>query len=95
LIFFAHFEACAKDIETFCDYLGKPAEVVLGHSFGGKVAMVYQQLAANKPKQVLTLTCCINHEVWVLDSMIDPQLPETDPSDKNSVPRVTSPLALP
>lgn len=35
------FEACADDIPAFCDALGIEKPVVLGHSLGGFVTMVY------------------------------------------------------
>jgi pimeloyl-ACP methyl ester carboxylesterase len=35
------FEACADDLRAFCDVLGIAAPVVLGHSFGGCIALLY------------------------------------------------------
>lgn len=35
------FEACAEDLPAFCDVLGIADPVVLGHSFGGCVALLY------------------------------------------------------
>ena len=35
------FEVCADDIRTFCDALGIEQPIVLGHSMGGFVAMLY------------------------------------------------------
>lgn len=35
------FEACADDVRAFCDALGIVRPVVLGHSMGGFVAMLY------------------------------------------------------
>jgi proline iminopeptidase len=35
------FEACADDLRAFCDTLGIADPVVLGHSFGGCVALLY------------------------------------------------------
>jgi pimeloyl-ACP methyl ester carboxylesterase len=36
-----NFEACADDLRAFCDTLGIVKPIVLGHSLGGYVAMVY------------------------------------------------------
>jgi pimeloyl-ACP methyl ester carboxylesterase len=35
------FEACADDIRAFCDVLGIDRPIVLGHSFGGMVVLLY------------------------------------------------------
>jgi pimeloyl-ACP methyl ester carboxylesterase len=35
------FEACADDVAAFCDALGIERPIVLGHSLGGLVALVY------------------------------------------------------
>lgn len=35
------FEACADDIRTFCDVLGIERPVVLGHSMGGPIVLLY------------------------------------------------------
>lgn len=35
------FESCADDVRAFCDALGIVAPVVLGHSLGGIIAMLY------------------------------------------------------
>ena len=35
------FEACADDIRSFCDALGIDRPIVLGHSFGGMVVLLY------------------------------------------------------
>ena len=34
-------DCCAADLLDLEDHLGRPADAVLGHSFGGKVALVY------------------------------------------------------
>ena len=34
-------DCCAADLLDLEDHLGSPADAVLGHSFGGKVALVY------------------------------------------------------
>ncbi len=34
-------DCCAADLLSLEDHLGRPADAVLGHSFGGKVALVY------------------------------------------------------
>src|SRR4051812_23549983 len=35
------FELCADDVRAFCDVLGIVAPIVLGHSMGGMVALLY------------------------------------------------------
>ena len=35
------FEVCADDLRAFCDGIGVERPVVLGHSMGGFVAMLY------------------------------------------------------
>lgn len=49
--------ACAEDVEALASALQRPLRSVLGHSFGGKVAM--QLAARNESIQ----------ELWVLDSL--------------------------
>lgn len=50
-------EACAEDLEALGDHLGPP-RVVVGHSFGGKVALA---LAARRPAGL--------EQVWSLDAI--------------------------
>jgi len=49
--------ACAKDLEQVAGAVGQPPEIVYGHSFGGKVALVYARHAGPKLRQL-----------WLLDS---------------------------
>ena len=48
-------EACARDLVRLEDHVGRRADAVLGHSFGGKVALVYARL---RPLR----------QLWVVDS---------------------------
>jgi len=48
---------CARDVEHLGERLGRAADVVIGHSFGGKVAMDLLACASHPPKTT-----------WVLDS---------------------------
>ena len=48
-------EACARDLVRLEDDVGRRADAVLGHSFGGKVALVYARL---RPLR----------QLWVVDS---------------------------
>eukprot|EP00960_Hanusia_phi_P061592 764885-Hanusia_phi.AAC.3 len=48
---------CARDVEVLGERLGRAADVVIGHSFGGKVAMDLLSFACQPPKTT-----------WVLDS---------------------------
>lgn len=67
-------EACAGDLEALLGVLG-PARVVVGHSFGGKVALA---LAARRPAGL--------EQVWSLDAAPGP-LPG-DPGDDHEVVHV-------
>ncbi len=48
-------KAAALDIVSLVSELKAPVEVIVGHSFGGKVALAYVQQVSLKPKQVWTL----------------------------------------
>ena len=50
-------EACAADLTGVEDHMGTPADAVLGHSFGGKVALVHARRASSVPRQY-----------WIIDS---------------------------
>ena len=39
-------DCCAADLPDLEEHLGRPADAVLGHSFGGKVALLYGRLRA-------------------------------------------------
>lgn len=60
-------EACAEDLSALLSRLGREAEVVAGHSFGGKTALMFAQLFPGRTRQV-----------WVLDSNPGSQEPSTD-----------------
>ena len=66
-------EACAEDLEALARHLGRPPRVVVGHSFGGKVALA---LAARRPAGL--------EQVWSLDAIpaaLDPdEAAETGPA---------------
>ena len=49
--------ACAADVAGLEAHLGRPAEAVLGHSFGGKVALLHARRAAPAPRRY-----------WIVDS---------------------------
>lgn len=55
-------DACAADIERLAQALGAPPTVVLGHSFGGKVAMKLAERAHQRGAPLASL--------WVLDSTV-------------------------
>lgn len=57
-------EAAAADLQALAAELGAEPEAVLGHSFGGKVALQYLEQAAVAPRQV-----------WVFDSTPDAGAP--------------------
>ena len=50
-------EACAADLADLETRLGRAADAVLGHSFGGKVALLHARRAAPGPRQC-----------WIVDS---------------------------
>ena len=51
-------EACARDLLDLEEQLGGPSDAVLGHSFGGKVALLHMGLRRTSPPG----------QVWVIDS---------------------------
>lgn len=51
--------ACARDIEALVAHLGRAPDVVIGHSFGGKVAMEYTLSAGHRPRGTWILDCPI------------------------------------
>ena len=53
-------EACARDLVRLEDELGRRADAVLGHSFGGKVALVYAGMRWGAGETL--------RQLWVVDS---------------------------
>jgi pimeloyl-ACP methyl ester carboxylesterase len=51
-------EACAKDLALLSDSLGRQPDVLIGHSFGGKVALEYARVVAGPLAQA-----------WILDAV--------------------------
>ena len=49
------FEACADDIRAFCDALGIERPVVLGHSLGGIIALVYGGISYSRQRSLIGL----------------------------------------
>jgi pimeloyl-ACP methyl ester carboxylesterase len=60
-------DACASDLATLAEHLGTPPRAILGHSFGGKVALVYAATGASSLDQV-----------WVMDSTPSRRAPAGD-----------------
>jgi esterase len=60
-------EACAQDLATLIAELGHEPEVIAGHSFGGKTALMFAQLFPGRTRQL-----------WVLDSNPGSQAPSED-----------------
>ncbi len=56
--------ACADDLARLEEATGRPATVVLGHSFGGKVTLVR---ASDRPEAL--------RQVWAIDSPLDTREP--------------------
>jgi pimeloyl-ACP methyl ester carboxylesterase len=50
-------ESCAKDLAALVAELGQEPEVIAGHSFGGKTALMFSQLFPGRTRQL-----------WILDS---------------------------
>jgi proline iminopeptidase len=62
------FEACADDVRAFCDAVGIEEPVVLGHSLGGFVAMVY---AARHPAHPSALVLQSTLARFDLDRLVE------------------------
>jgi pimeloyl-ACP methyl ester carboxylesterase len=69
--------ACVQDLTRLSEQLERAPEAVLGHSFGGKVALCY---AAQRPIKL--------EQVWVLDSYPGPH----EPNANHEVARVIEAL---
>lgn len=63
-------EACVQDLRDLAASLGSEPEVVIGHSFGGKVALAYARDYGAAPSAL--------QEVWTLDSNPGAQEPSPD-----------------
>jgi pimeloyl-ACP methyl ester carboxylesterase len=66
-------EACAGDLAALIQELGQEPTAIVGHSFGGKTALMFAQLFPGRARQI-----------WVLDSNPGSQ----DPTAANEVIRV-------
>lgn len=66
-------EACARDLDALLASLGSEPDVVVGHSFGGKTALMFARLFPSRARQF-----------WILDSNPGAQVP----SSANEVIRV-------
>jgi len=60
-------EACAGDLAALATRLGREPDVLLGHSFGGKTALMFARLFPARARQL-----------WVLDSNPGSQVPSSD-----------------
>jgi pimeloyl-ACP methyl ester carboxylesterase len=58
-------QAAAADLERLAQHTGLRPDAVLGHSFGGKVALVFAGTATTPPRQV-----------WVIDSTPQSRVPD-------------------
>ncbi len=77
--------ACAADVARLSRHLGRPVDALIGHSFGGKVAMVFARDEAPKPASL-----------WVLDSPPGAVDEAAEPRETRDVERVVALLrALP
>jgi pimeloyl-ACP methyl ester carboxylesterase len=71
--------ACASDVIELCDSLLVAPDMVVGHSFGSKVALSYLEETIKRDAQAPS-------HVWLLDSI--PGLHVDKPNDSNSVGNV-------
>jgi pimeloyl-ACP methyl ester carboxylesterase len=62
------FEACADDIRAFCDALGIARPVVLGHSLGGPVVLLY---GARHPGHAAGLVIQSGFARWDMPRMVE------------------------
>jgi len=60
-------EACAHDLDVLIRQLGQEPQVIAGHSFGGKTALMFAALYPGRAKQI-----------WTLDSNPGSQEPTAD-----------------
>ncbi|CAN5745507.1 alpha/beta fold hydrolase [soil metagenome] len=61
-------EAAAGDIVVLAEHTGLPPTAILGHSFGGKVALLFAGLQDSDALEAL-------RQVWVIDSTPEPREP--------------------
>jgi len=66
-------EACARDLDALVARIGAEPQVIAGHSFGGKTALMFAKLFPGRARQL-----------WILDSNPGSQ----EPSSANEVIRV-------
>ena len=60
-------QACANDLSALIEQLGQTPELIAGHSFGGKTALMFAQLFPGRVRQF-----------WILDSNPGSQEPTLD-----------------
>jgi pimeloyl-ACP methyl ester carboxylesterase len=81
--------ACADDLRALGQHLGGAPELLIGHSFGGKVALEYtrQEAALDGPSAL--------GQVWVLDSVPGPQPGGEEDSEVSAVIRAVRAVPMP
>jgi proline iminopeptidase len=62
------FEACADDVRLFCDALGVTRPIVLGHSMGGPIVLLY---GARHPGHAAGLVVVSGFARWDTPRMVD------------------------
>lgn len=62
------FEVCADDLRAFCDALGIARPVVLGHSMGGFIAMLYGARHPGHPGALILQSTVARHD---LERLVD------------------------
>jgi pimeloyl-ACP methyl ester carboxylesterase len=77
-------EACVHDLQELSEALGETPQAVVGHSFGGKVALAYARALSRAEKP----SGNVLRQVWTLDSNPGAQ----EPSPDHEVLRVVSAL---
>lgn len=81
--------ACAQDLAALCASLGDAPRAVIGHSFGGKVALAWAELAE------ADAGCPAFARVWVLDALPGPGRGDPESTDVARVIRTLQGIGLP
>lgn len=80
-------ESCAGDLQGLARHLDRPIEVLIGHSFGGKVSIEYARQTEGSTESCL-------RQVWVLDAVPGSQGEGTD-SEVSAVVRAVRGVPMP
>src|SRR5688572_33330174 len=84
--------ACAQDLLRLGEHLGQAPSVLIGHSFGGKVAVEYVRQAAESGTERAKVELT---QVWVLDAVPGEQLDGEQNSEVSAVIRAVRAVPMP